>query len=460
MRLTDWRLLAAISAAALSLATAATRPRYGGTLRVETRERALSLDPADKPAAAAAKLQAIIFDRLVRLDENGRPQPSLAVSWQADAEQKRWEFRLRAGVKFHDGYPLTAASVAGAVQRVLGEGATATASTDGIVIQSSRAIPGLLALLATPAASVTGRGPDGTLVGTGPFRLARFDPGRHVTLAAFDEHWGGRPFVDAIEVEMGRSTRDQFVDLQVGKADIVEMAPNEMRAAAERGTRTWISSPREVLALVFGQGRAAEDARLREAVALSIDRSAIFNVLLQRQGAITGALVPQWLSGFAFLFPTAMDLARARQLAANVPAGERSLPLAYDPADTLTRIVAERIAINARDAGVTLQVTNQARSEPRLARVSFGSPDAALALQELAAGLGLAEPRMTFDAAAHPDSLYNLERSLLEGFRVVPLFDLPDAYGVGPRVKVWLNGGMGRMGDLRLADVWLDGEKP
>ena len=41
----------------------------------------------------------------------------------------------------------------------------------------------------------------GAIVGTGPFRVARFEPGRHLTLAAFDEHWGGGPFVDTVEIE-------------------------------------------------------------------------------------------------------------------------------------------------------------------------------------------------------------------------------------------------------------------
>jgi len=448
---------------------AATRPRYGGTLRLQMRERVASLDPAEKFAGAAANLQMAIFDRLVRLDDSGRPQPALALAWQADAEQKRWEFQVRPGVKFHDGYPLTATAVSGMLQRLLGAAAAVGVAGDRVMIQAERALPGLLALLATPAASVAARGPDGALVGTGPFRIARFDPSRRATLAAFDDHWGGRPFLDRIEVEMGRSTRDQFVDLQVGKADLVELAPNEMRAAVERGTRTWASSPVELLALVFGPGRPADDARLREAVALSIDRGAIYNVLLQRQGAISGALLPQWLSGYAFLFPTAMDLSRARQLAAEVPPADRALPLAYDPSDGLARIIAERIAVNARDAGLALQATNQPRTELRLARVRFSSLDPALALTELAAALGLPEPRLALPTRdinlatrdrQGAEALYTAERALLESLRVVPLFDLPQAYGVGPKVRLWLTPGISRMGTLRLADVWLEGANP
>ena len=63
----------------------ATRPHYGGTLRVEMRERVTSLDPRQWPqdsvvAAATEKLAELVFERLVTLDDNGRPRPQLAVS--------------------------------------------------------------------------------------------------------------------------------------------------------------------------------------------------------------------------------------------------------------------------------------------------------------------------------------------------------------------------------------------
>jgi peptide/nickel transport system substrate-binding protein len=434
---------------------AATRPRYGGTLRLEMRERLASIDPAQKAADRAGRLQMLVYDRLTRLDEAARVQPALAISWQSDSEKKRWEFRLRPGVKFHDGYPLTPAAVSGALQRILGSGATVTAAGDAVVIQSNQPLTRLPVELARPEASISARDGDGSPTGTGPFRVARFDAGRHVTLAAYDEHWAGRPYVDAIEVEMGRSPREQFIDLQVGKADIVELAPAEIRAATERGTRTWSSAPLEILALVFGQGRAADNAKLREALALAIDRNAIHNVLLQRQGVVTGALLPQWLSGYAFLFPTGMDVVRARQLVADLPASERTLVLRYDAADSQARIIAERIAVNARDAGITLQINTTAHSDLKLVRARCSTPDAARALSELAADLGLGETRVT-GGPTRPDLVYAAERTLLEGYRVIPLFHLPDTYGVGTRVKLWLRPGLTRMGWLELADLWIE----
>ena len=104
---------------------------------------------------------------------------------------------------------------------------------------------------------------------------------------------------------------------------------------------------REQLALT--EGRAAgvlnalvSEEPISEAVALSIDRGAIYNVLLQKQGEISGALLPLWIGGYSFLFATERDVSRARQLASP----PRTLAFAYDRQDAMMRAIGERIAVN------------------------------------------------------------------------------------------------------------------
>src|ERR1700687_1701199 len=91
---------------------ASTRPKTGGTLRVLMNEHIATIDPRQWPSdsalgAAAELVDSLIFDRLVRFDDRGTPKPALAVSWQHDAQTKRWQFLLLKGVKFSDGSPLT-----------------------------------------------------------------------------------------------------------------------------------------------------------------------------------------------------------------------------------------------------------------------------------------------------------------------------------------------------------------
>src|SRR5215472_15622850 len=90
-------LLVAASSACL-LASAATRPQYGGTLRCAMQSAVMSLDPATDAGAGdadRANLAALLYDTLVREDEQGRIQPGLAASWQSEPGNQRWQFRLR-----------------------------------------------------------------------------------------------------------------------------------------------------------------------------------------------------------------------------------------------------------------------------------------------------------------------------------------------------------------------------
>jgi hypothetical protein len=176
-------------------------------------------------------------------------------------------------------------------------------------------------------------------------------------------------------------------------------------------------------------------------------------VLLQRQGEISAGLLPQWLSGFAFLFSTSTDLARARALVAGSAAAQRTLTLGVE--DPSWQPVAARIAVNARDAGLTLTpAAINSTADVRLVERRLVSTDASRALAVVAAALGLPDPpRM--DSA---DAIYAAEKSLLEGSRVIPLFHLPETYGAAPRVK----GGpaITPLGEWRFENLWLESGRP
>ena len=354
-------------------------------------------------------------------------------------------------MRFHDGTPLAATAAVAAALGALMNGASVSAAGDALIVKCGGAAPDLPLELARRA-YVFARTADGDAVGTGPFRPVRWEPNRRAAFAANEDYWDGRPFLDAVEVEMGRAPREQTIALEVGRADLVELAPGEARRIGERGRQVWASPPDTVIALVFRPGRAA-DPRLREALALSIDRAAIHNVLLGRQGEISGALLPNWLSGYAFLFPAAQDLARARRLAAESHAASRAVLLGYEPGDPLARPLADRIAVNARDAGIVVQVMPEnSNTDVRLASLRVEALDASAALAAMAAALG-----QKVTPAESPESLYAAERALLEGGGVAPLFHLPEIFGAGARVKTWLERPVGPLGAWRLADVWLDG---
>ena len=284
----------------------------------------------------------------------------------------------------------------------------------------------------------------------GAFSITRWEAGRRASYAADDGAPGGRPFLDAVEVQMGRPLRDQSIDLEVGKADVIELAPGDSRRGTA-GRRMWVSAPVRIVALVFGP--RVEDARIREGLALAVDRTAILNVLLQKQGEISAALLPQWISGYAFLFQSSADLAKARTMIAAAPTAARNLSIGVE--DASLRAMADRVALNARDAGLAVTAAAPASAaDVRLVEVQVVSSEPARALAGIAAALGLAvPPRM--DSV---EALYNAEQAMLDGFRVVPLFHLPAVYGAAPRVRGAT--GISPLGQWKFENVWLEGGRP
>src|ERR1700733_12378168 len=327
--------------------------------------------------------------------------------------------------------------------------------------------------------------------GSGPFRVKAFEAGQRAELAANEEFREGRPFVDSIEISMGRAAHERLVDLELSKADLTEIAPQDARRAAEQGVRVSASQPDELLALVFVGGNAAATSSARttnqaarqaagQALSLAIDRVAIVNFILQKTGEAAGGLLPQWSSGTAFLFPaappSAPDLAHAKEQWKQIaPSG--ALVLGYDSADPLEQSVAERIVVNAKEAGMSVRAqpipgagAQKSRGaagqaphvDMELVRWRITSPLPGVTLKdfltriysEFLASFGAA----AFPEIASPEDIYKQQRVVLSTYRVVPLVWLPQVYGLSARVRDWKAPGPGE--NWPLADVWLDTETP
>lgn len=282
------------------------------------------------------------------------------------------------------------------------------------------------------------------------FTITRWEAGRIAVYSANDNAPGGRPYLDTVQVQVGRPLREQTIDLELGKADLVQLGSNDVRRASA-GRKIWESAPVRLLALAVGPRVA--DERVREALALAVDRSAIYTVLLQRQGEVTGALLPQWITGYAFLFPTAPDLARARTLVAAAGPMARTVSVGFE--DPALRPIAERVALNARDAGLAVSAIASANADVKLVEVRIESEEPWRALSSVASALSLGEPAR----GDTPEALFQAERGLLAGYRVIPLVHLPDVYGAGSRVR----GGPGitPLGAWKFGDLWIvEGIRP
>jgi hypothetical protein len=496
--------VALLALALLPSARGSRWPQYGGTLRVELRAQSVSLDPREWKAGALEsatdeKMGALVFDRLVALDNYGRFQPQLATEWSHDAAFKRWQFTLRASVRFSDGTALDTADVVAALQPLLPNGQQIIASGNSVLIQSAVAMPDLLEELASGRFFVYRVQPDGTLMGTGPFfvsetangshglsnsttaasesNLAASAPGAnrttHLRFRANEETWSGRPFLNGIEVTLGVPALRQLFDLQLGEADLVELSPELVRRATQDNQRVWSSAPVTFYGLRFDDTQpVAAGAKVREAMSLSLDRQTMANVLLQKQAEPASALLPQWLSGYAFLFTMETNIDRAKEIRASLPArvaaATEPLRLRVDAPGDLAKLLGERVVVNARQAAILVQVVNRAvphgaatatsaSSDPaggvHLFSWHYSSLSPRVELESMVSTLNFSDSPEAAVSSTDPEQLYAREKKLLEERRVLPLVALPEYIGLSQNVRDWMPA---RWGEWHLADVWLD----
>jgi peptide/nickel transport system substrate-binding protein len=438
-------ILAMVAAMALP-AAARTRPHYGGSLRVEVED-----DPWQRPGGLARSL---VLEGLTATGVDGRVRPALAVEWKSDNGDHRWQFRLRAGVHFHDGTALNAANVVTALTEICGAGCPWTsvrAVGAAVVFLSETPQPNLPDVLASDDYRIALRAENAAQanrVGTGPFAFVNASNGVQ-SLRANDNCWQGRPFVDAVEIRGRRPIRDQWLDLSLGRADLVEVPAELLRQANEQRLNLLVSQPDALLALTANDTGALADASLRAAIAMAVDRSALFNVIFQKQGEITASLLPAEMTGYSFLFPTDRDLNKAVELRGG--ASVTALSLAAEGGGAV-QLAAQRLALNLRDAGFVVHEAQSGASKRadltlREIPLDDSEPRAALASVLRGAGMELPVEETTLEG------LYKVEHQILETHAVIPLLYLPRAYALSGRVR---NLRLGFDGTPLLADASLE----
>lgn len=466
------RLLAAAFLFLPAAAVPGVRPRYGGELRVLLPTAPAELDPSRASSPADLAAVRAVHATLLEEDERGALRPALLEALPESEDGGRaWRLRLAAGLRFHDGQPVSAADVAASLARLAGpdstqgwlaapiEGAAAVRGGGarllaGVQVLSDRDLRIVLAypfpefpraLAALPSA-IAKPGVRGALVGAGPFRPARAAEGR-LRLAPFEGFHGGRPFADALLLA-GADARAASRALASGGVEVaIRPEPLDGRAGLETGPLG------VVLAVVSRRlGPAAEPTR---AALAAVDRSELTRFVRAPAIPLSALLPPAFLR-------SAPRAPSAR--AAGAPAAQLRL-LLPEGADA-PRAAAARIQVKLYDRGVHAALES-APAAAFAARLASGDFDAALvpvwlvsrapplALAQIAAAAGGAERgarALERAAAADAASLPALAEKLEAELAAVPL------YAAGLRVAalegvegLWLRGD----GTLELGDAWL-----
>ena len=335
--------------AAAATAHAETRPHYGGTVEASLLGAPVSLDPLAAQSHAEITVVDLVFDTLYRVGPDGIVQPHLATALPVlDGARTSARITIRKGVRFHDGSELTAQDVAASLLRELKSGPhwllapVAAVHVDGDAIELALRAPvaELTTLLALPQTAVTkgGKPPAGDrAIGSGPFSIETIDrPKRRLALRAFDEHFAGRPYLDALVLRWYDTPDGEARRFETGTSQISARGVAAFAGAQPAYRADDVEGPAALLVFV-GFGRAHPD--------ITVDRG----------------------------FRHALDLALARGALTAIGSGERVVP---------TR---EPVPV---EAGAAVLVTAGRAADPDAARAQLALAQqhvAALAADKLAA---------------------------------------------------------------------------
>jgi peptide/nickel transport system substrate-binding protein len=291
----------AVATTLFLLASAACGPgRAVDRLAIAVESAPLTLDPRGAFNADTAHVQQLVFDTLVAKGPSFDFAPGLAESWAVSPDRTEATFRLRRGVRFHDGRELTARDVAFTFNSLAAGGfgkSSAFAALDRVEavdaltarFVSKRPNPGLLVDVIAVGVLPEGSGPEAAKrpVGTGPFRVTSDYEGEgDLHLDAFPDYYGGAPSVSGVDVRVIPDAGTRAASVEAGEVDLLVnpgFAP-EVYTGLESGSEEArvVDEPGGAVQFVVMNVEKPElaDARTRRALALAVDRAAAVRALL------------------------------------------------------------------------------------------------------------------------------------------------------------------------------------
>ncbi|MGB6116595.1 MAG: ABC transporter substrate-binding protein [Mesorhizobium sp.] len=372
-----WSSILAASLVALASSTAAYAARTDIVVGVVLEPP--HLDPTGGAAAAIDEVvYANVFEGLTRIDEKGQPQPGLAESWTASEDGKQYTFKLRSGVKFHDGSDFDANDVKFSLDRARAEDSTNAQKklfqqitdvtvVDPTTVKITLANPqGLFvynmglgdAVIVAPESADTNKEKP---VGTGPFKFDSWSKGSAIRLSKAEGYWGDPVFLDKVEFRVIPDAAAAVPALLSGDVQAFPNAPvGDALAQIEADTRLKVvigATEGETILSMNNKKAPFDKLEVRQAVASAIDRNSVIDAASNGFGLPIGSHVSPNNPDYVDLVNTyPYDVAKAKEylkaagLADGFKATIKLPPVPY------ARQGGEVIAAQLRDVGINLDI--------------------------------------------------------------------------------------------------------
>jgi peptide/nickel transport system substrate-binding protein len=359
--------IALASAVAFIALSSATPVSAQGTLRVALPSNVNTLDPAKTKIGEEYIINFLVYSGLTELDPSGKAKPDLAESWTASEDQKTWTFKLRHGVKFHDGREFDSGDAKATIARVMDKTTGSTARVNFDIVDSIETpdkytivfklkIPysGFADILGDRQTRIVPKDKLDSIatkpVGTGPFELTEFKPGDRIVLKKNPNYYvKGTPKLDGIVFRIMPETAARVAALDAGAVDLVWDLPPEIIDQLKNNPKIKIdsvpTSSWDGLIMNASQ-KPFDDVRVRKAISLVIDKKALVELSLFGHGSPTHTMIPPSSAYYNKDIPIKTDVAQAKKLLAEAGFPNGFETTLYVPSGRATR---ERIGVGAAE---------------------------------------------------------------------------------------------------------------
>jgi peptide/nickel transport system substrate-binding protein len=373
-----------LGALAVGRAAAAQTPKPGGTLISAQTTEATGLDPQLVPALSRSRRSPLMYSQLVRFDETMTPRPELAESWETSKDGLAWTFKLREGVKFHDGQEMTSADVKFTFDRLFEKspGKSDFIAVDKVEPAGKYAVKfttkepfaGLLAALGgfwgfiISEAGIKKHGDlNKAALGTGPFMLADWKVEQQLVLKKHPGYFKkGQPYVDELIVRTIPDEANIVAALRTGQIQhaFIEDNKNYNLLKDEKSLTGYRSSRLgyDYLNITATRG-PLKDVRVRQAISWAVDRSQVLRVAAAGFGRLTApatAPMRQWqLPEEAWMKYYKPDVEKAKKLMAEAgQSGGFTVKCMVIPTFPTMVSGAPVVANQLKRIGITMEIEN------------------------------------------------------------------------------------------------------
>jgi peptide/nickel transport system substrate-binding protein len=358
--------------------------RTGGNLTIVRAQDSVSMNKTMEFSNSSIWVYQQIFETLLTNDADGKSvKPWLAESYTSSDDKMTWTFKLRSGVKFSNGQPMTSADVKFSldaasstkggwefINSAIKEVTTPDPST--VVITTKYPWAPLLADLACPSNGILpnnygGKSSDefyAAPIGTGPFVWDLWSKGSALTLKKNANYWQpGKPVLDSVTWKVVPDDNSRNLMIQGGQADIDEFPPfsNVEQLRAANGVNVDLfPSTRADYVLMNETKKPYDDVHVRRAISYAIDRQALVKAVLYNNGKAANSLFMPTVGYYEPKTPGLQyDMAKAKQELAmsSVPQGFTTTFLA-NSGDSNDAAIAQIMQASLKQLGITMNIQN------------------------------------------------------------------------------------------------------